>query len=355
MAEEKSNDNTPNLNNGHIDPVLGYVNLTIFTFKINYSDLDNNVPWNISISINSTLYYMTKQDPEDSNYLDGCWYIYTTILPQIGNYTFHFNCSDGKNRANTGPIEGPIVFYSSLWDGLVLNHILTIGDSSYSISYGSKIQYVYVTDVIFRIFWFWEIPYYDDVTISTLMGNWDVNLDTRIMSTSGSGSNFGTNTHSPFWIFKNSTINDLIWIAVDGEGDHEFKITREIKFIQYGYEIFDVWVLEDVDMQGGNAYYDKNTGHLIQGTFYHSGGYSYYTFSLPVIDEPAKSSVWFDLFKKVDIFRNVNDTKPPIPEEGFQIGIDMSIFVCISSFIAIAIIITRVVFKNKYQLKFHKK
>lgn len=346
-VEEKSNDNTPNLNNGHVNPILGYVNLTLFAFKINYSDLDNNMPQNISISINSTLYYMTKQDPEDSNYMDGCWYVYITVLPTIGNYTFHFNCSDGENRANSDSIEGPNVIYSSLWDGLVLNYIYTMGSSSNSVSYGSKIRYVYVIDVIFRVFWYLKTPYDEDLIISMFIGKWDVNLDTRIMSSSSGDINFGSGTHSPFWIFRNSTINDHVWIAVDEEGDHEFEISGEKKFYQYGYEIFDVWVLEDLDIQGGVAYYDKNTGQLIQGTFYYGGGYSYYSFSLPVIEESGKKTVWFDLFKNVDIFRKVNDTNPPIPEEIFQIGIDMSIFVCISSFIAIALIITRLVFKKK--------
>ena len=99
----------PNLRKGQVDPDEGDVGITIFEFKVNYSDLDNNAPVKINITINANTYDMIKQDILDTNYMDGCIYIFSTKINQIGRSHYYFNCSDGLFVNCDGPYSGPIV------------------------------------------------------------------------------------------------------------------------------------------------------------------------------------------------------------------------------------------------------
>ncbi|HUY00299.1 MAG TPA: S8 family serine peptidase, partial [Candidatus Deferrimicrobium sp.] len=106
---EIPNINTPVLNDGKVYPEKGYHNSTIFIFSVNYTDDDNNAPNNLTITINSTIYSMIKQDGLDTNYMDGCSYVFNTVLDVIGNYTYCFNCSDGTYASSLGYYIGPSV------------------------------------------------------------------------------------------------------------------------------------------------------------------------------------------------------------------------------------------------------
>ena len=59
---------------------------TPFEFSVNYTDLDNNQPDYINITIDSDEFTMTKDDYLDTNFMDGCKYVYITtqfIIAQI--------------------------------------------------------------------------------------------------------------------------------------------------------------------------------------------------------------------------------------------------------------------------------
>jgi hypothetical protein len=87
---EESNNFSPNLSNEQVLPNTGYQQTTLFSFMVTYTDLDNNAPDSIEITINSTTYAMLKQDFMDSNFMDGCVYIYNTPLNDTGIYSYSF-------------------------------------------------------------------------------------------------------------------------------------------------------------------------------------------------------------------------------------------------------------------------
>ncbi len=85
----------------------------------------------IEITINSTTFPMVKQDFMDSNFIDGCVYIYDTQLNDTGIYSYDFSCSDGIFTASAGPFVGPVVETSPLFGGMYIEHIYTEVGSSY--------------------------------------------------------------------------------------------------------------------------------------------------------------------------------------------------------------------------------
>jgi len=104
---------------------------------------------------------------------------------------------------------------------------------------------------------------------------WQLDPQTRIMS---GGSMFGDGYHTPAWIFTNISLYDIIPIAVDGEGDHNFYVAREFTYDLPGFGLVGVWELEDLSEPGGLAWYEKSTGILLNGTFFYGGGTVYYVF-----------------------------------------------------------------------------
>ena len=93
----------PTLTNGSITPKIGYAD-TLITFKVNYTDLDNDVPVWINVIIAGYSYSMSKQDNLDNDYTDGCIYELSIYLtPRSNNYSYRFYCSDDSvNSVSTG-------------------------------------------------------------------------------------------------------------------------------------------------------------------------------------------------------------------------------------------------------------
>jgi len=88
------NNNTPQIKSPGVTPLTGS-QLTAFNFTMQYWDADNNAPTYVRVTINGTSYAMTKANPADITYTDGCTYKYVTMLP-IGLSSYTFSCSDGK-------------------------------------------------------------------------------------------------------------------------------------------------------------------------------------------------------------------------------------------------------------------
>ncbi len=95
------NENIPNLISGEVDPISGD-QWTLFNFSVNYIDVDNNYPYFINVTINGTSFKMIKQNPFDNDYTDGCAYKYSTpLLPNTYNYSYSFECGEGKYLNST--------------------------------------------------------------------------------------------------------------------------------------------------------------------------------------------------------------------------------------------------------------
>ncbi|MHA1457952.1 MAG: ABC transporter substrate-binding protein, partial [Promethearchaeota archaeon] len=104
---------------------------------------------------------------------------------------------------------------TELFDGLYIKHTF------------SQMGYVYNTNFTYT-------PYTSDLYNVSFgmeyMGlhmsyPWIVDALTRIMS---GGSIFGDGAYTPAWIFTDTSLHDTIPIAVDGEGDHDFYVAREL-------------------------------------------------------------------------------------------------------------------------------
>ncbi|TKJ27479.1 MAG: hypothetical protein CEE42_02145 [Promethearchaeota archaeon Loki_b31] len=260
---EETNIFSPSLSNEQVLPNTGYAQATIFSFMVTYTDPDNNAPDSIEITINSTTFTMLKQDFMDSNFMDGCVYIYNTQLNDIGIYLYNFSCSDGIFTASAGPFAGPVVEKGPLFDSMYIDHYFSLGPYGYD----STISYSTGSTSNFKAHW----------AFAGMIGSWDIDLDTRIMSNCVNPC-FVEGTHTPFWISTNTTLNDIIPISVMSEGDHNFQVSDELLFDLPEFGLIDVWELEDLTDPGGVAWYEKSTGILLNGIFFYGGGAYSYTF-----------------------------------------------------------------------------
>ncbi|MFX1401758.1 MAG: CARDB domain-containing protein [Promethearchaeota archaeon] len=168
------------------------------------------------------------------------------------------------------------LFETALFDGLYIEHIFSQG----GFDYNTKFIYTYLTASLYQVTF--EVKYGGTTVIYT----WMVDALTRIMS---GGSVFGDGAHTNAWIFTNTSLFDTIPIAVDGEGDHDFYVARELIYDLPGFGQVEVWELEDLDVSGGIAWYEKSTGILLKGTFLYSGGLFNYTFEF--VDTNAELNI----------------------------------------------------------------
>ncbi len=111
----------PNLTAGSVSPSNGNQS-TLFTYTVNYTDMDNNPPDYVSVVINETAHLMWKQNLSDNNYIDGCIYEYQTYL-NWGSfpYNYSFNCFDGKFYNETTTMSGPTVNNINLYSPILSN------------------------------------------------------------------------------------------------------------------------------------------------------------------------------------------------------------------------------------------
>jgi len=103
--------NAPILTDGSIMPITGNPS-TLFTYSVNYSDIENNPPIYVNVSINDTYYVMSKQYSSDNDYTDGCIYQFSIYL-QPGIYNYSFGCWDGGFYTSTPVQYNPTVSYTS--------------------------------------------------------------------------------------------------------------------------------------------------------------------------------------------------------------------------------------------------
>nr|MDO8112623.1 PQQ-binding-like beta-propeller repeat protein [Candidatus Sigynarchaeota archaeon] len=97
----------PGLTGGSVSPASGN-NHTTFTFQVTYTDVDNDAPSYVNVSIDGTIFMMGKQNPSDTTYTDGCAYAYSTRLI-MGSHAYSFTASDGMASTTTLVYSGPTV------------------------------------------------------------------------------------------------------------------------------------------------------------------------------------------------------------------------------------------------------
>ncbi len=112
----------PILTDGQVNTQEGYDNTTLFIFRVNYTDLDNNKPIYVNVTINATTYSMVQLNQNDTNYKDGSIFVHSTYL-KTGTYQYYFNCSDGLNKQFNGPFSGLNVDDLIEWNLIPLNGI----------------------------------------------------------------------------------------------------------------------------------------------------------------------------------------------------------------------------------------
>jgi len=187
---------------------------------------------------------------------------------------------------------------SPIFDGLFLNY-------SFTDVYVISVNYSYISGNYYQV----------NVTIPSIFyGLYDINNQTREMS--GGGSRIFPGDYTPYWIFSNQSIGDLIYIAIDGEGDHQFNITGETTINLPGLGDFDAWVLKDLTEPNSNVLYDQATGILLNGTFFFNSGAFNYSLTLLATNliepppeppgEPPKSFLLGSTANSPDIDGNFN-------------------------------------------------
>jgi len=85
----------PVLCDGQVSPQSGPSGAT-FTFKVTYSDPDNDPPYGVFLDLDGAYFMMTAENPSDYNFVDGATFVYSTTLSP-GPHQFSFGGSD-----NTG-------------------------------------------------------------------------------------------------------------------------------------------------------------------------------------------------------------------------------------------------------------
>ncbi|MHA1292120.1 MAG: hypothetical protein ACTSQJ_05570, partial [Promethearchaeota archaeon] len=260
------NSNSPILSKGKVYPTVGYDVGTLYRFTVKYRDADNNIPAYINVTINSTTYSMSKQNPLDNNYMDGTIYEYNLYLNKIGNYTYYFNCSDGVNTDNDGPYSGPIVKDGPLFDGMYINHTFIVGNTNYL----STTSYLNYSKNIYNVTW-------DIAGFVGAVGTWNVNIRTRLLS-NAIGTTFGNNNHTAMWIHTNLTIGDEVYLGILFSVEQRYRVIDDIFYTLPGYGAVEVLVLRSLLYPQGRVWYEKSTGILLNGTFFFNpfgGNYSY--------------------------------------------------------------------------------
>ncbi|MBN1800752.1 MAG: PKD domain-containing protein [Candidatus Lokiarchaeota archaeon] len=266
-----SNAMAPSLSNSQLNPPQGYTNATTFEYAITYTDPDNNAPSSVNVTIDSSsTFEMIKQDPLDDNYIDGCLYRYSTTFENAGIHDYSFSCSDGVYYYQTGTESGPDVEVLILpFDGMYINYMFTLRGNEVL----SRFEYSYQDDSTFLVNWMIYDPMISGWYLSS---SYEIDVETRLMKVVYDGGiNFG-NYHTPMWIYPNVLVGDLVPIAVDGEGDHDFLVSEEKSVYIQQFGDVDIFELVDLDLPGGIAWYEKTSGILLNGSYpFYSGTYEY--------------------------------------------------------------------------------
>jgi len=146
----------------------------------------------------------------------------------------------------------------AITDGIILNYTFIFGPTSLESGFTYKHE---ILD-LYNVTW-WQ----EGSGIST----WFENTTDRLITNALGPSAFNTGSHTPVWIPTNTNISDVLWISVDGIGDHPWLVTQQFPYFYPGFGSLQLWQLEDLVDPGGFAWYEQSTGFLVYGNFSWSG------------------------------------------------------------------------------------
>ncbi len=254
LTISSSNVQAPSLSNPQVSPLNGMNGTTEFTFSVLYTDNDNNVPAYINVTIDGSSHAMVKQDPDDSNFMDGCTYVYATRLYQIKNYSYQFFASDGVNPTSTAAQSNLKVqcLYPLYFDGMEYhwNYYISVG-----VTLATTDTYHQLPSGLFN------------VTCTQSFYRY-VNATTREIPSVPAGSQVQASSHDWVRVHVPLALNQQLRVCTLMLGDQTFTVTGQ--GLRNGY---DCWTLTTGI---GTYYYHKDSGLLIYGSFTFSG----YTFSI---------------------------------------------------------------------------
>ena len=124
-----------------VNQTIGY-EYTFFNFTVSYFDQDNNSPLFIDVIINGTSYAMEKINSSDNNYTDGNIYQYLTLLPISNhNYTYSFNCSDGKYSNSTVTFNNLMVINANYFGPQLVNPQISPDTGGFGTTFNFTVWY----------------------------------------------------------------------------------------------------------------------------------------------------------------------------------------------------------------------
>jgi len=205
---------------------------------------------------------------EDLTFPGGiAWYEKSTGILIKGNFTWP-GFSYTLEIFNTNAAFSYVHPVSGLFEGLFMDYNMSVGvmNIPFNIQYTGYSVNIYNCSL--DLFGLGDDKWTEDTT-------------TRIMSNvADTGMNFLPGIYTPYWIFTNVSLGVNVSIAVDADGDHIFEVKNSINLEFPGFGLISIWELEDLDGYGGIAWYEKNSGILLNATFVHNLGTENYTFML---------------------------------------------------------------------------
>src|SRR5271157_916627 len=161
--------------------------------------------------------------------------------------------TEDSSPKHAGPLESNSILFSGMyynWTG----YFSAFGN------WNGSVNYTYYAGNIFNA-----------SEYNSLYGGWFTPYTVNNLTRIASGGMNGNGASTPYWIFTNVSISDYVPIAIAMVGDSNFQVTAN-RIIIYNSAAYQCFVLND-SASGSWAYYEVNTGVLIEGFFaYKLGG-----------------------------------------------------------------------------------
>ena len=310
--------------NEYGDTLSNCINVVVLITDDHEIEVNLEIPIGIEIDtsyiINATVRNIGLNDEVDVElylYLDDVIVDFFTIpyLPvgEIGTIQYDWTPTEYKTytfKAYAPPVPGELsqddnliivdvqLIDTQLFDGLFIEHIFD--------------QMGYIFNTNFSYMSYQDGLFYETWGVEGMSAyQWYVDPSSRLMS---GGSIFGDGFHTPVWIFTDVSLGDIIPIAVVGEGDHIFNVTREFIYDLPNFGPVGIWELEDLTIPGGTVLYEKSTGLLLNGIFFAYGGMYNYTFEF--VDTNAQ----FEYLTGPEPFTLSSDAEDPDDDGTFTLS-----------------------------------